>query len=399
MTGDTANPVCPACTGVSRPLAEWEYSGLNDSVFNYTASFYECWDCGLVYVANISDETLARFYTDECSYFEKAHFEITAPANIQKYRFYRGVLERAGLAGRSVTDVGCGRGGFLLWLEQNNWGGDCLGVDIDLKSIPSEAGRGTTFQEGKALALPFADGTRSLLSYFHVLEHIRNLDRVLAEAARVLHDTGCILIEVPDAERYKDIPVGTAFWFSLREHINHFSPRSIARALERHGFSVHHVYREVLPTPEFSYPSLTILANKGASHDGTEAPSLPWAERTGWGADSTRIIGAFVRESKAGLLAQAGELKAFCSRYTKQTFWGCSAELFSLLPLLSSEDFGICDSSSLKQRCSYRGVAIESPATIQKTGALIVAPYLHGEAIERAAIENGWAKDVVFRLR
>lgn len=383
---------CPACGEKTQYLAEWEYSGLNDSIFNYTASFFECLHCGLAYIANISDERLSSFYAQECSYFKKPHFDISAPENIQKYKFYRDIIVNAGLSGTSITDVGCGRGGFLIWLKNNDWNANCQGVDIDLKSIPNieantcERGMSITFQEGRAVALPFASGTQSLLTYFHVFEHIRNIDKALSEAFRVLNEAGHIMIEVPDAERYKDFPIGTAFWLSIREHVNHFSPSAICHALQRNGFDVISISRGLLPTPEFSYPSLTILARKGEAKRKADICQ-------------SRHIGSFLIQSKEDIKAQALEILKFSSKFSMLTFWGCSAGLFSLLPIMKLQDFTLCDSSTIKQKCFYRGIPINNPTTIQKNGALIVASYLYGDAIEKAAIENGWPKEAVFRLR
>ncbi len=383
---------CPACGEKSLYLIDWEYSGLNDSIFNYTADLFECSYCGLVYIANITDERLSIFYAKECSYFEKSHFDISAPENIQKYKCYREIIVNAGLSDTSITDVGCGRGGFLIWLKNNDWNANCQGIDVDLKSIPNigankcERKVSITFQEGRAIPLPFANGSQSLLTYFHVLEHIKNLDKILKEAFRVLNETGHVMIEVPDAERYKDFPIGTAFWLSIREHVYHFSPSAICNALYRNGFDVISINRNLLPTPEFSYPSLIILARKC---DTKRKPDIC----------NSRHIASFIIQSKEDLKAQALKVLKFSSKFSSLTFWGCSAEFFSLLPIMNLQHFTLCDSSKIKQKCYYRGIPISDPTTIQKNGALIVAPYLHGDAIEKFAMEQSWSKEAIFRLR
>ena len=60
------NLSCPTCLSESSFLAEWQYSGLNESVFNYTANYYFCSNCGLVFSSNITDEQLRKFYALEC---------------------------------------------------------------------------------------------------------------------------------------------------------------------------------------------------------------------------------------------------------------------------------------------------------------------------------------------
>jgi len=387
---------CPACGKKSVEfLTDWHFSGLNDSIFNYIAQFLSCTDCGLVYIANITDGVLSRFYQDECCYFEKAHFDINALENIRKYEAYQNILRNFKLIDTPLTDVGCGRGGFLIWLQRNKWKANCTGVDFDMRSIPVEKKtqdkdlnkkEKISFQKGTAFSLPFSDRSQSMLCYFHVLEHIRDLDIVVQEARRVIKDSGHILIEVPDAERYHEFPVGTAFWFSIREHVNHFTGSALCKVLERNGFSVKQVIRQELPTPEFSYPSLMVLAQKWSKVELTAPPKMG-------------NVGDFLLQSQRDLLKQAEKFGNLNRSLETLTFWGCSAELFSLLPILKIQNFAICDSSRIKQKSTYKKLPIQNPTKIPIAGKMIIAPYLHGEAIEKIAYELGWPKDSVSRLR
>jgi SAM-dependent methyltransferase len=380
---------CPACGCASRYLVDWEFGGLGESIFNYVAAYHACDACGHVHVRNVDDERLARFYAEECAYFDSAHFSVSAAANQQKYAAYKAFLLDEGLGETSVTDVGCGRGGFLLWLAQSGWKAECCGVDVDAKSIPAEAPGAAPpvrFRRGAAFDLPFADGSQPLLTYFHVLEHIHDTERLLAEAARVLAPGGHLLIEVPDAANYHQNPIGSAFWVSIREHVHHFSACSLARALERRGFSVVRTTRRMLPTPEFTYPSLMVLGRKAPA---AEAPS----------ACSPGEIASFVLQSKRALETQAVEVSALFAAHDKVTFWGCSAELLSLLPRIDLGRAALCDSSKLKQRSRYRHLPILDPKDVRPEGALVVAPYLHRDSIERAARELGWPPDAIHPLR
>ena len=378
---------CPACGSASAHLLDWTFSGLGNSVFNYTADFQACPLCGLVYVRNVTDTALRRFYVEECNYFEKPHFDQNSPANQKKYSFYMQFLRGHGVHSGMVADVGCGRGGFINWMAQNGWQPECCGVDVDARSLPVTATSraNVSFRDGNCLKLPFAAGGLELLTYFHVLEHIRDLHGLLAEAARVLAEGGHILIEVPDAENYANTPIGSAFWFSIREHINHFTARALAAALAAHRFVVVDISRQMLETPEFAYPSLMILAEKS-----TTSASLEVA------ANDT--VATFARGSQQALVHQARQISALAVNQ-KMTIWGCSAEIFSLLPLLDTSRIRICDSSKLKQSTHYKGIPIEDPSAVPVEGMLVIAPYLHRTAIKRAAQQLGWPDDAIYPLQ
>ena len=387
--GAVTSGFCPACSAsISYHLMDWEFSGLGDSIFNYTANFFSCKNCGLVYVRNIDDQRLAKFYTEECSYFEKSHFSITDSANKEKYIFYSRFLEDHGLKFVDMVDVGCGRGGFVKWLGEGKWGGMCWGVDVDIRSIPLNPVKAdccASFKTGQALNLPFDDESVDLLTYLHVLEHIRDLNGLLEEASRVLKCNGHILIEVPDAENYWSQPIGTAFWISIREHIYHFTAAALVMALQSHGFQVVRISRQNLPTPEFFYPSLMLLGRKSEQFDGLVLPRFG-------------DVASFVLASRQALVQQASKI-AFLSKGNKIAFWGCSAELFSLLPLIDRCDIRICDSSKLKQATNYKSIAIEEPSDLPVEGMLVIAPYLHSATIQSAACRLGWPESAIHLLR
>lgn len=379
---------CPACGLSAFYLADWRYSGLGNSIFNYTAQYYSCRGCGVVYVKNITDSRLAEYYAGECGYFESAHFSVTSPENREKYSTYAGLLKQHEIGSVPMADVGCGRGGFVNWLGQYGWGATCWGVDVDVRSLRQgcAVSSNVTFRTGDALQLPFGDRGLGLLTYFHVLEHIRDLHGLLSEADRVLQPGGHLLVEVPDAERYGDFPIGSAFWISIREHIFHYTARALTAVLRTHGFEVREILRKTLPTPEFAYPSLMVLGRKtGERSVAALAPSVG-------------DVAGHLLESRAALLRQVRDIQAIAEKQPV-TIWGCSAELFSVLPMLDLPDFRICDSSTLKQQATYRGRAVEDPASVPVAGALIIAPYLHGAAIQSAAGRLGWPEDAVHLLR
>ncbi|OQW92807.1 MAG: hypothetical protein BWK78_00540 [Thiotrichaceae bacterium IS1] len=390
------NNICPTCKNTSYHLLNWEFSGLDDSIFNQIAELYECPFCGLIYNRNITDEKLSSFYQNECSYSEKSHFSISSLKNIEKYSVYRKFIVDAEIDDQTIiADIGCGRGGFVTFLNKTGWNANCVGVDIDFKSLPNtpskvqdESKYKILFREGKAVELPFPNNSQELLTYFHVLEHIVGIDIVLQEAHRVLKDTGHILIEVPDAERYKEYPIGSAFWLSIREHVYHFSVCSLIKAINSNGFKLVKISRSLLPTPEFYYPSLMILAEKNDKN--TECNSIVNCSLHGFSQ--------FVLDSYESLKTQSEQILTFNNNYSKLTFWGCSSELFSLLPLLGCKDFALCDSSKVKQKSYYKGIPILDPEKIPTIGILIIAPYLHGDAIEKVAIGMGWNKENIFRL-
>lgn len=385
MSNQQEKAACPACAAPSASFLKWDYSGFDDSIFNYAADLHSCPACGLVHIHNIDDATLARFYVGECAYSDGPFYEVTSPVNQNRYAFYADFLLRRGIAPVPMADVGCNQGGFLSRLAGSGWEESCWGVDFDVQRRATQTlHRNIAFRDGGCMDLPFEDNALGLLTYFHVVEHIRDLSSLLTEASRVLRDDGHILIEVPDEETCATEPVTSAFWMCSREHVNHFTAKALAAVLHRHGFTVVEVARRVLEAPYLVYPSLIVLARKTAA---AQPPRIP-------------IIGdvaAFARDCQRVLRQQAERISTLAAG-GPLTVWGCTPPFFSLLPMLEGLPIRLCDSSPRKQESRWRGLPIEDPAALAAEGLLVIASSRYGAEIKAAAQKLGWADASIYLL-
>ena len=144
-------------------------------------------------------ERLGGSWWDETSPLNLLHGSFT-PGRLA---YFRDVLARqagAGrLAGLRVLDIGCG-GGFLAE-EFAALGCQVTGVDPSAASIGTArahaAGRGLRidYRVGAGEELPVPDAAFDVACCCDVLEHVRDLDRVISETARVLKPGGLYLFD------------------------------------------------------------------------------------------------------------------------------------------------------------------------------------------------------------
>lgn len=98
-------------------------------------------------------------------------------------------------AGRELLDVGCG-GGLLA---PHVHGYRHVGVDLSEAGLAVAADHGVVPVHADAAELPFADASFDVVVAGEILEHVEDLDGVVAEALRVLRPGGTFVCDTINA--------------------------------------------------------------------------------------------------------------------------------------------------------------------------------------------------------
>lgn len=127
----------------------------------------------------------------------------------------------------SVIDIGCGRGYFLERLvahkAKNIWGCDLF----DDVNIP-----GTQYRKGNIESLPFADNSFDVVICSHILEHVKNIEKAVAEIKRIARKK--VIVTVPK-QRY--------FYYTLDLHVRFFYvAEELASIMNMENYSVKNLH-------------------------------------------------------------------------------------------------------------------------------------------------------------
>jgi 2-polyprenyl-3-methyl-5-hydroxy-6-metoxy-1,4-benzoquinol methylase len=149
------------------------------------------------------------------------------------------LLDRA--APESLLDVGCGEGVLVQRWARRLDGARIVGIDLQEESIQAgwaeHRAPNLEYRAMEAENLPFAANEFDLASAIELLEHVPDPERTLAEMARCARSH--LLVSVPREPLWRMLNVARgAYWSELGNtpgHVNHWSKRSFARLLSRHG--------------------------------------------------------------------------------------------------------------------------------------------------------------------
>ena len=196
-----------------------------------------CQDCGFIFNAAF-DESLLE-YSER--YDPTQAFSGTF--NRWHLKLAESLVERYGLRGKRIIEIGCGKGEFLTMLCElgaNSGIGFDPAVDPERTRAPKE-GDAKFVQD--FYSEKYADEKGDFVCCKMTLEHIAPTGEFIDTVRRAVGDDPgtVVFFQVPDVLRILE---ERAFWDVYYEHCNYFSGGSLARLFRSGGFTVETVGRD-----------------------------------------------------------------------------------------------------------------------------------------------------------
>lgn len=191
------------------------------------AKYWYCNNCFLGWL-----KKLPHTVYDETYYIGKSNFASKIFYPIAQF-FYFVRRSYVGLDEKNIwIDCGAGDGGFLRTVSAKKR----IGVEI------SSSGR----KMMKEIGLLTLDNNQFLkskgikadvISFWHVIEHLKDPIECLNAVHKNLNDNGELIIGIPNHDSF-EFKFFKTNWFHLvpKYHLWHFSPRSIGKLLDKTGF-------------------------------------------------------------------------------------------------------------------------------------------------------------------
>jgi SAM-dependent methyltransferase len=211
-----------------------------------------CRSCGFISNTRFDDRLLDYAGRHEESQGFSPRFQKFAKELARRW------IDRYDLAGKTVLEIGCGKGYFLELMVSEGVG---RGIGVDPGCDP---GRATSVSANRIdwikdyFSPIYAEANPDAIVCRHTLEHIHDVTAFLQLIRLSVSDRRdvVVLFEVPDA---LCVLQAGAFWDVYYEHCGYFTPGSLARTFRSAGFDILDVERvysgqylviEMRPRPE-----------------------------------------------------------------------------------------------------------------------------------------------------
>ncbi len=235
--------VCPACAGASFRVL----FGGSDRLYRTTTrqfSVVECRECRLMRLYPWPEPAeLCEYYPDSYWFapeqelagrWEETYRRVVLHDHI---RFVERALRESGESG-PIVDVGCGGGLFLHMLAERGHRG--IGLDFSCDAAVIAWRRyGVPVVCGTLAHAPFAAGSCSAVTMFHVLEHLYDPVSYLESARELLRAGGRLVVQVPNAACWQFLLFGENWsGADIPRHLVDFRARDLEVLLDQCGFEV-----------------------------------------------------------------------------------------------------------------------------------------------------------------
>lgn len=137
----------------------------------------------------------------------------------------------------SLLDIGCGTGNFLQVVKNDDWKVTGVEPDLAARKLAIETCGENIHEE--AFLNQENINKYDIITMWHVLEHVHELDKRLQQLKKLLQPGGRLIVAVPNCAS-KDAAHYKAFWgaYDVPRHLYHFTPKDIKKLFESNLFEV-----------------------------------------------------------------------------------------------------------------------------------------------------------------
>ncbi|MDR1199444.1 MAG: class I SAM-dependent methyltransferase [Prevotellaceae bacterium] len=216
---------------------------------------YICRQCGFLFTNNFPSNNCIGKYYDSPQYI--SHSDTKKGLTNKLYHFVRAymlkrklnfVCKQSKKKTGKILDIGCGTGYFLNEAKHKGW--ETFGIEKNEQAHKLAVEYFDLLVKPEAHIYKFPKESFDVITLWHVLEHLENLNEIMEKMHGLLLQDGIVVIAVPncasyDARHYKTYWAG----YDVPRHLWHFTPETMKLLAEKFKFNI--VHKKVMPFDAF----------------------------------------------------------------------------------------------------------------------------------------------------
>ena len=385
---------CPVCLSEDKErVYRQEFSAYSEGTLMEGYDLVLCNSCGAAFADYIPEQAAFDTYYARMSKYE---FDASSGApdstTAARYRQVVDLLESFIPRDARVADVGCATGG-LLGEFKNRGFENVTGFDPSLACArAAERWHNVRVHTATIAELSSITDRFDIILLTGVMEHVRDVDPALDRIISLLCRGGRLYLEVPDVTRYERW-FSAPFQFLSMEHVNFFSPVSLANLVRRHGM------REVFTrrvdrflSERAGEPAVASLFQR--ADDVSAKPELVFD------AETKPTLLAYLEKSRALEEQIVEKVAAFVEQQTPLAVWGAGTHTLRLLKIAGLDRANVVafiDSNRSYHGKELHGVKIVAPSAFERRDVPILISSHAAEAQIKSHIENvlRWPNELI----
>ena len=163
--------------------------------------------------------------------FDKIYQIVRKISIKRKYKLVSSYEEKG-----KILDIGCGTGDFLNMCKKNHW--STKGIEPS-KKARKQCVDNYNLDVSASVSLEKVQEKFDIITMWHVLEHVDDLNETIINLKRLLSKNGKIIIAVPNINSY-DCSFYKKYWagYDLPIHLYHFTKESISNIFSKYEFKL-----------------------------------------------------------------------------------------------------------------------------------------------------------------
>jgi 2-polyprenyl-3-methyl-5-hydroxy-6-metoxy-1,4-benzoquinol methylase len=202
----------------------------------------QCIECGFKFTNPVPRETDLQKYYESDEYISHSNTSKGLINGIYQSVRKHSIKKKVKIATRELArgealDIGCGTGDFLKEMLNSGW--NVKGIE------PNNTARNSAIKNygldiyNESQLFEFRENSFDVITMWHVLEHVYNLERNIDQMKMILRKEGRLVIALPNADSL-DAAIYKNFWaaYDVPRHLYHFNQSSFKRLMGKYGFEI-----------------------------------------------------------------------------------------------------------------------------------------------------------------